>query len=74
MDSLRTGAAILKEYLDLEIEKQERADRAKKSEKEAREAAAAKASPSARSRGFMLLTSMTIRSSSLTWMTGGRKS
>jgi hypothetical protein len=42
IENLRTGATILKEYIDLEIEKQERSARAKKSEKEVHEAAAAK--------------------------------
>jgi len=42
LENLRTGAIILKEYIDLEVEKQERADRSKKGEKEAREAAAEK--------------------------------
>ncbi|KAF8913935.1 hypothetical protein CPB84DRAFT_1757953 [Gymnopilus junonius] len=42
IEDLRTGAAVLKEHLDLENEKQERAERAKKNEKDAREAAAAK--------------------------------
>jgi len=38
------GAAILKEYIDVETEKQERVDKAKKSEKAAKEAAAERVS------------------------------
>ncbi|KAF9567320.1 hypothetical protein CPC08DRAFT_814195 [Agrocybe pediades] len=41
-ESLRIGAVILKEYLDVENEKQERAERSKKNEKAAKEEAALK--------------------------------
>jgi len=40
MDDLRIGAAILKEYIDVETSKQERAERSKQNEKAARDAAA----------------------------------
>ena len=44
MEDLKMGAAILKEYIDVETEKQERVDKAKKSEKAAKEAAAERVS------------------------------
>lgn len=40
MEDLQMGASILKEYITLETEKQDRAARAKKSEKAAHDAAA----------------------------------
>jgi hypothetical protein len=40
MEDLQMGASILKEYITLEVEKQDRAARAKKSEKAAHDAAA----------------------------------
>lgn len=42
MEDLQMGAGILKEYITLETEKQDRAARAKKSEKAAHDAAAEK--------------------------------
>lgn len=42
MSDLRMGAAILKETIDLENEKQDRAERSKKEEKSAAEAVANK--------------------------------
>ena len=44
MEDLKMGAAILKEYIDVETEKQERVDKAKKNEKAAKEAAAERVS------------------------------